>query len=120
MNLFHALAFHATRLGLVALMFMACSSSARAQSGGGRPFGSVYGGLGYGAQWGYNWYGNDYDSPRNHTNRISDSFATTPRAASVASIPYLTGQFYEPGDGYRYPLYYNPGTHAYYYYPVQR
>jgi hypothetical protein len=112
MNLFHALAIHATRLGLVAVMFLACSSSARAQSGGVRPFGSVYGGLGYGAQWGYNWYGYDYDSPRNR--------ATTPRAASVASTPYLTGQFYEPGDGYRYPLYYNPGTHTYYYYPVQR
>ena len=77
-------------------------------------------GLGYGAQWGYNWYGYDYDSPRYHTNRFSDSFVPPLRAVSVGSTPYLTGQHYEPGDGYRYPLYYNPGTHTYFYYPVQR
>ena len=34
--------------------------------------------------------------------------------------PYLTTQTYEPGDGYRYPLYYNPATASYFYYPVAR
>jgi hypothetical protein len=29
----------------------------------------------------------------------------------------LTTQTYEPGDGYRYPLYYNPATGGYIYYP---
>jgi hypothetical protein len=32
----------------------------------------------------------------------------------------MTDQFYEPGDGYRYPLYYNPATGTYFYYPVRR
>jgi hypothetical protein len=80
--------FRTTRLGLVAMMVVAFSSSAQGQSGG-RPFGSVYGGLGYGAQWGYNWYGYDYDSPRYQTNRFSNSF-TPPRAASVGSTPRAT------------------------------
>jgi hypothetical protein len=113
-------AFRAARLGLVALVFLALSSSARGQSGGVRPFGSVYGGLGYGAQWGYSGYANDYDSPRSHANRFSDSFTTPLRTVSVGSTPYLTGQHHEPGDGYRYPIYYNPGTHTYFYYPIQR
>jgi hypothetical protein len=120
MSTFHACAFRASRLGLMALVFLAFSSSARGQSGGVRPFGSVYGGLGYGAQWGYNWYGYDYDSPRSAANRFSDTFIQPPRAVAVGSTPYLTGQHYEPGDGYRYPLYYNPGTRTYFYYPVQR
>jgi len=41
---------------------------------------------------------------------------TTP----ATSQPYLTDQTYEPGDGYRYPLYYNPATGSYFYYPVAR
>ena len=41
---------------------------------------------------------------------------TTP----ATSQPYLTNQTYEPGDGYRYPLYYNPATGTYFYYPVAR
>lgn len=38
----------------------------------------------------------------------------------VARAPYPTNQFYEPGDGYRYPLYYDPGTRSYVYYPAPR
>jgi hypothetical protein len=34
--------------------------------------------------------------------------------------PYRTNRYYAPGDGYRYPLYYNPATRTYFYYPVQR
>jgi len=37
-----------------------------------------------------------------------------------AAAPYLTTRTYVPGDGYRYPLYYNPATAAYFYYPVPR
>ena len=38
----------------------------------------------------------------------------------MASAPYLTSQTYEPGDGWRYPLYCNPATGGYFYYPVAR
>ncbi len=41
-------------------------------------------------------------------------------STQVTSRPYLTNQHYEPGDGYRYPLYYNPSTRTYFYYPVRR
>jgi hypothetical protein len=44
-------------------------------------------------------------------------FRTDRRAGAT---PYLTNQTYEPGDGYRYPLYYNPATGSYFYYPVAR
>ena len=33
--------------------------------------------------------------------------------------PYLTNRTYEPGDGYRYPLYYNPATGTCFYYPIR-
>jgi hypothetical protein len=39
---------------------------------------------------------------------------------TAGAAPYLTSQTYEPGDGYRYPLYYNPATGSYLYYPVAR
>ena len=32
---------------------------------------------------------------------------------------YPTGQTYEPGDGYSYPVYYCPSTGGYIYYPVR-
>ena len=96
----------------ITLMIVALSTSASGQS---RPFGSVYSGLGYGAQWGYNWYGNDYDAPGSR-----NPYAYKPQAKVVNTAPYLTGKSYEPGDGYRYPLYYNPSTASYIYYPVAR
>ena len=46
--------------------------------------------------------------------------AVPPRTQSVPAQPYLTTRSYEPGDGYRYPLYYNPATRIYFYYPVAR
>jgi hypothetical protein len=42
-------------------------------------------------------------------------FRTDPLSGAA---PYLTNQTYEPGNGYRYPLYYNPATGSYFYYPV--
>jgi len=36
------------------------------------------------------------------------------------AAPYLTTQTYQPGDGYSYPLYYNPATGGYFYYPAAR
>lgn len=42
------------------------------------------------------------------------------RPARPVATPYLTTRTYEPGDGYRYPLYYNPARGTYFYYPVGR
>lgn len=36
----------------------------------------------------------------------------------TSAAPYPTNQTFEPGDGYRYPLYYNPVTAGYFYYSV--
>jgi hypothetical protein len=45
----------------------------------------------------------------------SRGYASPPAmSSSAAPAPYLTNQTYEPGDGYRYPLYYNPGTVSYF------
>ena len=41
-------------------------------------------------------------------------------STAIGAAPYLTNQTYEPGDGYRYPLYFNPVTGSYFYYPVLR
>ncbi len=51
----------------------------------------------------------------NYYNSGYNNYANT-----NAGAPYLTNQTYEPGDGYRYPLYYNPATGGYFYYPVQK
>ena len=48
------------------------------------------------------------------------SYAPTTNTTQTTSAPYLTSWYYEPGDGYRYPLYYNPATGGYVYYPVRR
>ena len=48
------------------------------------------------------------------------SYAPTTTPTPTTAAPYLTGRYYEPGDGYRYPLYYNPATGGYVYYPVRR
>jgi hypothetical protein len=65
---------------------------------------------------GINYY---YMSPR-YTDSRRSSF--TPLSDSIRGVsrPYLTDRFYEPGDGYRYPLYYNPASGIYFYYPVHR
>lgn len=58
------------------------------------------------------------DSPVPYlVNQYSSGYSSVPTAAAA---PYLTNQTYEPGDGYRYPLYYNPATAGYFYYPTGR
>jgi hypothetical protein len=116
----NSVAFGAIRVVAIAGVALALSTPAWAQSGGGRPFGSVYSGLGYGAQWGYNWNGKDYDNPNVWPNMTGNGYPTFLRLAPVARAPYFTGQYHKPGDGYRYPLYYNPSTRGYVYYPVAR
>lgn len=50
----------------------------------------------------------------------TNSFARqTPSVVAAPSRTYLTDRFYEPGDGYRYPVYYNTSTRSYIYYRVQ-
>jgi hypothetical protein len=79
-----------------------------------------YGGYGYGG-YGYGYpYGGYYSSySPSYYYSSAYSYPTT-AATSTSSAPYLTNQTYEPGDGYRYPLYYNPATGTYFYYPVRR
>lgn len=70
-------------------------------------------------------YGGFLGRGRFTTRSYSSNYAPpasprTPAAESPAAAgPYLTTQFYEPGDGYRYALYYNPATRSYFYYPVR-
>ena len=52
------------------------------------------------------------------TTYTSNYYAPQSAAPPAPTAPYLTRFSYEPGDGYRYPLYYNPATRGYYYYPV--
>lgn len=56
------------------------------------------------------------------TSTYSRGYSSAPMRYSTigASRPYLTNRFYEPGDGYRYPVYYNPANGTYFYYPVRR
>jgi len=87
---------------------------------GGLGFGGLgygLGGLGYGGYGGYGYGGNGgyWSAYPNYT--YSNDYSPAP---TTAAAPYLTDQTYEPGDGYRYPLYYNPATASYFYYPVAR
>lgn len=54
---------------------------------------------------------------RSYTSSTGYRSATIPRPVLPAPQPYLTSSYFEPGDGYRYPLYYNPSTRSYFYYP---
>lgn len=83
-----------------------------------------FGGAGFGP------YGFGYDIGPNDRNLFGGSnygrgggmgfdFGRRPRGAPVAA-PFPTGWTHEPGDGYRYPLYYDPVGRAYIYYPVSR
>lgn len=93
--------------------------------GFGAGLGPTIYGLGYGpfpiAPFGYGFgYGNPElmaASPRRAFS-YSRGYSTAP--APTRTAPYLTSQFYEPGDGYRYPLYYDPVGQRYLYYPVGR
>ena len=91
---------------------------------GGRGYygGGYFGGLGYGGYYGggygypySGYYGASYPG---YTYSSGYSYPPTGYSAPDLSQPYLTNQTYEPGDGYRYPLYYNPATGTYFYYPV--
>lgn len=70
----------------------------------------------------YFTFGTPGPRPPVSTYDYASGYASAPlySAAPVPSTPYLTTRFYEPGDGYRYPLYYNPSTRSYFYYPVKR
>jgi len=73
-----------------------------------------------GAGYGYpssGYYGYSYPTS---TYSSGYSSAPTTNTTQTTSAPYLTARYYEPGDGYRYPLYYNPATGGYVYYPVRR
>jgi hypothetical protein len=43
-----------------------------------------------------------------------------PPATRLPAKLWITNRYYEPGDGYCYPLYYNPETRMYFYGPVGR
>jgi hypothetical protein len=61
-----------------------------------------------------------FDRGRTSGEYAAYSFVSrNPSIPTVPSQPYLTGRTYEPGDGYRYPVYYNPATRSYIYYPVR-
>ena len=73
-------------------------------------------------------FGRGYDSddpgesssPAPRFTHSHGSFLPGHHATPAVPGPYPTNQHCEPGDGYRYPLYYNPATRTYFYYPVQR
>lgn len=52
--------------------------------------------------------------------RTAVSSTAAAYASPATTGVHLTNLSYEPGDGYRYPLYYNPATGTYVYYPVRR
>ena len=86
---------------------------------GGRGYHRVHrGGYGYRGSYGYG-YGTGYYGYSYPTYTYSSGYSYAP-TTYVTQAPYLTSQTYEPGDGYRYPLYYNPATGTYIYYPVAR
>ena len=82
-------------------------------NGGTSLGGLYYNNYGYGYGYGSGYYGSSYYYPSTYYS--SGYTTTTPTSGS-----YLTTQTYEPGDGYRYPLYYNPATGTYFYYPVTK
>ena len=86
---------------------MARPTSPAPDGGGGAGYGYPSSGL-----YGYSYPTSTYSS--------GYSYAPTTNTTQTTSAPYLTARYYEPGDGYRYPLYYNPATGGYVYYPVQR
>jgi len=99
--------------------------------GGYGGFGGVgffpYLGYGYGGYGGYGEYGDGYTDPSyyaaaspSYTYSNGYSGAPTVDASQTGSASYLTSQTYEPGDGYRYPLYFNPSSGQYLYYPVAK
>jgi hypothetical protein len=81
-------------------------------------------GTGNAIGYGYGGYGDGYGSGVGYGTAAgfgnNRGHALTSRARQASGAPYLTDQTYEPGDGYRYPLYYDPSTRQYTYYPKAR
>ena len=65
-------------------------------------------------------YYSSNDAPPASRGGTSTSSYSSNDASPASTGMYLTNAYYEPGDGYRYPLYYSPATGTYYYYPVRR
>lgn len=64
-------------------------------------------------------YSRGYSSaPTTTTYSRGYSSAPTTYSNQATLAPYRTNFFYEPGDGYHYPLYYSPATRTYFYYPA--
>jgi hypothetical protein len=82
------------------------------------------GGHGSGLGYGYGGYGNGYGSGYGYGTPAGfgniSGHSSTAGGKQAPSAPYLTDRTYEPGDGYRYQVYYNPATSQYGYYPVVR
>ena len=76
-------------------------------------------GRGYGEGYGWRRGYPPYAGRRYRPNPIRTG-GQLPAPAVPAAAPYLTNQTYEPGDGHRYPLYYDPVNRRYVYYPVAR
>jgi hypothetical protein len=93
---------------------------------GGYGFGGVgyypYLGYGYGNYGGYGYTDPGFYATTSPSFAYSSGYAGAPAVyvSQTAAAPYLTSQTYEPGDGYRYPLYFNPSSGQYMYYPVAR
>jgi hypothetical protein len=67
-------------------------------------------------KWSYHHF---IQAPGTRFYRSGYSGDTAPRTTGPVAAPYRTNRTYEPGDGYRYPLYFNPATGTYFYYPVR-
>lgn len=89
----------------------------------GRPGGYGYGYRGYGAGgfgvglglgYGLGSLANGY---RYSSGYAGYSPPVYNYSTTVVTAPYATGQTYSPGDGYTYPLYYDPAMGRYIYYP---
>jgi hypothetical protein len=77
-------------------------------------------GIRLGQSTGYSYYYPRY-SAASPTVEYSRSYASTPTTITAQSPSglTLTNQWYEPGDGWRYPLYFSSSTRTLYYFPAQ-
>jgi hypothetical protein len=81
-----------------------------------------YGGYGGNGGYGYAYADPSYAGASYPSFTYSSGYSITPAEYTfpAATTPYLTSHTYEPGDGYRYPLYYNPTSGQHIYYPVTK
>ena len=96
--------------------------------GGLLPYGG-YGGYGgfagygeYGFGYGYGTTDPSYTGTSYPSFTYTSGYTVTPAVytTQAAAAPYLTSKTYEPGDGYRYPLYYDPTSGQHMYYPAAK